>query len=53
MEGEFLAPSEPGLYVLRSDDVKKNLSVILPQEEKVIDKGTSYKVAGAANECKG
>lgn len=44
--GKFLAPSEPGLYVLRSNDVEKNFSVILPQEEKVIDKGTSYKVIG-------
>lgn len=44
--GKFLAPSEPGLYVLRSNDIVKNLSVILPQEEKVIDKGTSYKVTG-------
>ena len=42
--GKFLAPSEPGLYALRSNDIVKNLSVILPQEEKVIDKGTSYKV---------
>jgi len=44
--GKFVAPSEPGLYVLRSKDAKKNFSVILPQEEKVIDKGTSYKVNG-------
>lgn len=44
--GKFVAPSEPGLYVLRSKDIEKNLSVILPQEEKVIDKGTSYKVTG-------
>lgn len=44
--GKFVAPSEPGLYVLRSNDIEKNLSVILPQEEKVMDKGTSYKVTG-------
>ncbi|SDM48692.1 von Willebrand factor type A domain-containing protein [Psychrobacillus sp. OK028] len=44
--GKFLAPSKPGLYVLRSNDVEKNLSVILSQEEKVVDKGTSYKVSG-------
>lgn len=44
--GKFVAPSEPGLYVLRSNDIVQNLSVILPQEEKVIDKGTSYKVTG-------
>lgn len=44
--GKFLAPSEPGLYVLRSNDIAKNISVTLPQEEKVIDKGTSYKVLG-------
>ena len=44
--GKFLAPSEPGLYVLRSNDTEKNLSVVLPQEEKVINKGTSYKVTG-------
>jgi len=44
--GKFVAPSEPGLYVLRSKGAEKNLSVILPQEEKVIDKGTSYKVNG-------
>ena len=44
--GKFVAPSEPGLYVLRSKDAEKNLSVTLPQEEKVIDKGTSYKVNG-------
>ncbi|QUG40926.1 BatA and WFA domain-containing protein [Psychrobacillus sp. INOP01] len=44
--GKFVAPSEPGLYVLRSNDIVKNLSIILPQEEKVIDKGTSYKVTG-------
>ncbi|WP_277587245.1 vWA domain-containing protein [Psychrobacillus antarcticus] len=44
--GKFLAPREPGLYVLRSNSVEKNLSVILPQEEKVINKGTSYKVTG-------
>ena len=44
--GKFVAPSDPGLYVLRSNDIVQNLSVILPQEEKVIDKGTSYKVTG-------
>ncbi|WP_419961467.1 vWA domain-containing protein [Psychrobacillus sp. BM2] len=44
--GKFVAPSEPGLYVLRSNDIEKNFSVILPQEEKVMDKGTSYKVTG-------
>ena len=44
--GKFLAPSEPGLYVLRSNDIAKNISVTLPQEEKVIDKGNSYKVLG-------
>lgn len=50
--GKFLAPSEPGLYVLRSQDVEKNLSVILPQEEKVIGKGTSYKVSGQQMDAK-
>lgn len=44
--GKFVAPNKPGLYVLRSKDAEKNLSVILPQEEKVIEKGTSYKVNG-------
>ncbi|MFJ7825123.1 BatA and WFA domain-containing protein [Psychrobacillus sp. NPDC096623] len=50
--GKFFAPSKPGLYVLRSNDVEKNLSVVLSQEEKVIDKGKSYKVSGQQMDSK-
>ena len=50
--GAFVAPSKPGIYVLRSNDMEKNFAVALSQKEKEITKGASYKVTGQQIETK-
>ncbi|WP_313891447.1 BatA and WFA domain-containing protein [Psychrobacillus sp.] len=44
--GAFIAPKEPGLYVLRSKEEEKNFAVALAQKEKEIVKGDSYEIGG-------
>lgn len=50
--GAFIAPKKPGLYVLRSNDIEKNFAVALAQNEKKIEKGSSYKLSGQQMESK-
>lgn len=47
--GQFTAPSQPGLYVLKSGQAEKQFSVALEQQEKKIEKGTSF-VIGTSSE---
>ncbi|WP_075617392.1 vWA domain-containing protein [Paenisporosarcina indica] len=42
--GQFTAPSQPGLYVLKSGQTEKQFSVALEQQEKQIEKGTSFTI---------
>ncbi|ALC86221.1 hypothetical protein AM499_10550 [Bacillus sp. FJAT-22090] len=50
--GAFIAPKKPGLYVLRSDEKEKNISVALSQKEKEIQKGATYTLSGQQIESK-
>lgn len=50
--GAFIAPKKPGLYVLRSDEKEKNISVALSQKEKEIQKGSTYTLSGQQIESK-
>lgn len=50
--GAFIAPKKPGLYVLRSDEKEKNISVALSQKEKEIEKGSTYTLSGQQIESK-
>lgn len=50
--GAFIAPKKPGLYVLRSDEKEKNISVALSQKEKEIQKGETYTLSGQQIESK-
>ncbi|MEI4771815.1 BatA and WFA domain-containing protein [Psychrobacillus sp. FJAT-51614] len=50
--GAFIAPKKPGLYVLRSNELEKNIAVALSQKEKEIQKGTTYTLSGQKVESK-
>lgn len=42
--GSFMAPKEPGVYVIRSGEQEKYFTVALAQKEKEISKGSSYTI---------
>ena len=42
--GAFMAPREPGVYVIRSGEKEKYFTVALSQKEKEISKGASYSI---------
>jgi len=42
--GQFTAPNQPGLYLLKSGQTEKQFSVVLEQQEKQIEKGTSFTI---------
>ncbi|MEK4522782.1 BatA and WFA domain-containing protein [Psychrobacillus sp. FSL W7-1493] len=42
--GAFMAPKEPGVYVIRSGEKEKYFTVALSQKEKEISKGASYSI---------
>lgn len=46
--GQFTAPSQPGLYVLKSGQTEKQFTVALEQQEKQIEKGTSFTIGTAS-----
>ncbi|MGE6487817.1 vWA domain-containing protein [Paenisporosarcina sp. NPDC076898] len=48
--GQFSAPSRPGLYVLTSGKSEKQFAVALEQQEKHIEKGTSFAIGSASQE---
>ncbi|MGB3261524.1 vWA domain-containing protein [Paenisporosarcina sp.] len=48
--GQFSAPSRPGLYVLTSGKSEKQFAVTLEQQEKHIEKGTSFAIGSASQE---
>ncbi|MCZ8536476.1 BatA and WFA domain-containing protein [Paenisporosarcina quisquiliarum] len=48
--GQFSAPSRPGLYVLTSGKTEKQFAVALEQQEKHIEKGTSFAIGSASQE---
>ncbi len=41
---QFKAPTEPGLYVVRSDDEEKEFIVQLPSGERMVKEGTSFEL---------
>ena len=42
--GQFTAPSRPGLYVLKSGESEKQFTVALEQQEKQLEKGTTFAI---------
>ncbi|WP_342541875.1 BatA and WFA domain-containing protein [Paenisporosarcina sp. FSL H8-0542] len=48
--GQFSAPSRPGLYVLTSGNIEKHFAVALEQQEKHLEKGTSFAIGSASQE---
>lgn len=48
--GQFSAPSKPGLYVLKSGLSEKQFAVELEQQEKQIEKGTTFAIGTASEE---
>ncbi|MFX3674266.1 MAG: BatA and WFA domain-containing protein [Paenisporosarcina sp.] len=42
--GQFTAPSQPGLYILKSGQIEKQFAVDLEQQEKYLEKGTSFTI---------
>lgn len=48
--GQFSAPSRPGLYMLKSGQEEKQFTVELEQQEKHLEKGTSFAIGGSSQE---
>jgi len=48
--GQFVAPSKPGLYILKSGEIEKQFAVALEQQEKHIKKGTSFSIGTASQQ---
>lgn len=46
---EFKAPTEPGLYKIRSNNGEKQFNVQLPMEERTIAEGTSFELGSLQN----
>ncbi len=48
--GQFSAPSRPGLYFIKSGQSEKQFAVALEQQEKHIEKGTSFAIGNASQD---
>lgn len=48
--GQFSAPNRPGLYLLKSGQEEKQFTVELEQQEKHLEKGTSFAIGGSSQE---
>lgn len=46
--GQFAAPSRPGLYMMKSGQDEKQFTVELEQQEKHLEKGTSFAIGGSS-----
>lgn len=47
---QFVAPSRPGLYVLKSGQIEKQFAVALEQQEKHLKNGTSFAIGTASQQ---
>jgi hypothetical protein len=48
--GQFSAPSRPGLYFIKSGQSEKQFAVALEQQEKHIEKGTSFAIGNTSQD---